>query len=146
MTGKLFHNPARLSGTVFLLLTLAFAVQLEPDGLMRQLIPATCLAVMLLAAVIEFAAARRASATLVWSGETLRGLAVFGLYLGLIRLVGFLIATPLFTAAVFWLMASDRARGVLTGLGFGAVLAGAVYGLFVVGMGNLLPMGVFFDG
>jgi len=141
MRGKIFLSAAGLSGVLFLLITALFSVQLDYGTPAERFIPAACLVVMALAAVSELAAARRESGGLFWSGEVLKGLIAFAAYLCLIYLIGFLAATPLFTATVFRLMAERKTRGALSGLVFGCILAAFVYGLFVCVMGNLLPQG-----
>ena len=146
MNASFMRNPARLCALLFLLIVLAFAVQADLDGGTSWLIPLGCLLVMVLAAVSELLAAGRERVALAWSRTEWRGLLLFGLYVVLIHLAGFLAATPLFTAAVFGLMSADghgtgRRRNMVKGFAFGALLAAAVYGLFVTGMGNLLPMG-----
>lgn len=138
-------NKSRLSGLCFALISLLFFTQIDNAAFKQQLIPVGCLLVMLLAAVIELLSARRETASLSWAFAAGRGLLIFGGYLAVIYLFGFFIATPLFTAAVFYLM-SPTGKSVLTGLIFGVLLAGLTYLLFVVAMGNLLPEGILLAG
>lgn len=136
----LVRNSSLLCAVLFTLLGLVFAVQVDYKNITDNVIPLGCVAIALAAAVAEL---MHRGGPVDWTVTGGLGLSLFGCYLVLIRTVGFLAATPLFVMAVFVVTRQDKKRALIAGAAFGLVLTISVYCLFVVGMGNLLPMGMF---
>lgn len=140
----LFRNSSFLCTVLFLGVAVLFAAHVNYKNVTGDLVPLGCIAVALLAVIPELANWRGAAAGDVdWTGAGLTGLALFGLYLFLIRYLGFLCATPLFTAVILAATQKKRLRGLAIGAALGILLSALVYALFVVLMENPLPGGMF---
>lgn len=140
----LFRNSSFLCTALFLGVAILFAAYVNYRNVTGDLVPLGCIAVALLAVAPELANWRKAAAGDVdWTGAGLTGLVLFGFYLFLIRHLGFLIATPLFTAVIFAVTQKKRIRGLAIGAVLGILLSALVYVLFVVLMENPLPGGMF---
>ncbi len=133
-----------LSAIVFLATAGLFAVQIDYSNPTAELVPLWCVGVALVAAGIQIAkrfGGKRE--VIVWSGAGLHGYLLYMAFIFLIRYIGFPLATPLFITAVFLVVRKPRtARTFAAGLFFGVTLAAFIYILFVVVMGNLIPMGM----
>lgn len=137
----ILHDSSLLCSVLFSAVAIAFAVQIDYGDVNDNLVPLACVAISLAAAAAELL--NRAKGGVDWSVTGGLGLTLFAGYLALIRTVGFLPATPVFVAAVFFFSRRRQARALAGGLLFGIVLAAVVYAVFVTGMGNLLPEGMF---
>ena len=136
----LIRSGSSLCAVLFFALGAIFAVQVQYGKIVSEIVPLGCIAIAWAAAAAELL---QPGEKIDWTVTGARGMVLFGGYILLIRTLGFLGATPLFVMATFAVSRPDKGRALVAGAVFGVLLAASVYGLFVVGMGNLLPMGWF---
>ena len=136
----IFRNSSLLCATLFTAIALWFAVQMNYGNLIGDIVPLICVLIALVAAGTDIA---RRGGNVDWTVTGGLGIILFAGYLVTIHILGFLMATPIFVLAVFLATETDKKRALIVGAVFGVLLAASVYFLFVVCMGNLLPMGMF---
>ena len=137
----LMHNSSALCAVTFTAIALLFGAQIDYGNLAESVVPIVCVALCLAAAAAEIL--RPAGGGVDWSVTGGLGLTLYAGYLLVIHIAGFLPATVVFVAAVFLCSGQKKGSAIAAGAVTGCILAAAIYGIFVYGMGSVLPMGMF---
>lgn len=138
----LLKKPSVSAAIFYLVVAAVFVLQMGDIAMSALIVPLLCIGIITGCALLSLVFSEPTDEKVSVSGKELRIMLAISLFVGLIYLLGFYVASTLFTIAIFWLLSTRGVKQLVIAVCYASLLTLSVYLLFAVSLDYFVPLGL----